>query len=65
MLRIVLWKTSVSASECCSRSMSLTSSHVISLRAYAHMSPQKKHARTWPGSTMNAHVLPVVAFTEL
>jgi hypothetical protein len=35
------------------------------LRLYVHTSPQKKHARACPGSTMNAHVLLVLAFTVL
>jgi hypothetical protein len=65
MLRIVLWKTIVPASACCSRSMSLMSAHGISLRAYEQMSPQKKHARTFPGSTMHVHVLLAVAFIAL
>jgi hypothetical protein len=65
MLRMVLWKTSVDDSIFCSVSMSLTSSQLISLRLYAHVSPQKKHARTWPGSTMNAQVLLVVSFREV
>jgi hypothetical protein len=65
MFRMVQLKTSLENSMLCSVSISPTSSHVTSFRPYVHISPQKKQARTCPGSTMKAHVLVVVDFTLL